>query len=84
MAISSPEAERKPPMTGWLRKLAKKPRRSMPMAVSISPDSSASTSAASTYAALPGVATLVRAAPVIRAMIATGPTASERLVPSMA
>ena len=45
-AMIRPEAVMKPEITGWLRKFARKPSRSRPMAVSIRPDSSASTIAA--------------------------------------
>ena len=37
-AISRPEAEMKPEITGWLKKLARKPSRSSPMSNSIAPD----------------------------------------------
>ena len=37
-AINRPEAEIKPEITGWLKKLAKKPRRSTPISSSIAPD----------------------------------------------
>jgi hypothetical protein len=83
-AIRIPEADRKPAITGWLRKLVKNPRRSRPMATSISPESNDSTRAACRYSGVPGVATPERAAPVISAMMATGPTARVRLVPSRA
>ena len=41
-AISSAEAVMKPEITGWLRKWARKPRRSRPIATSIAPDRKAS------------------------------------------
>ena len=46
VAIKSPEAVMKPAITGWLRKLAMKPSRRRPRAISMIPDSSASVSAA--------------------------------------
>ena len=45
-AISSPDAVMKPEITGWLRKLATKPSRNRPMAISITPEISASSIAA--------------------------------------
>ena len=40
-AINKPEAEMKPEMTGWLKKLAKKPKRSKPMSNNMPPDKNA-------------------------------------------
>ena len=45
-AMMIAEAEMKPEITGWLRKFARKPRRSTPSTSNISPDSNASTRAA--------------------------------------
>ena len=41
-AISKPEAEIKPEITGWLKKFARKPRRNKPMSSSMPPDKKAS------------------------------------------
>ena len=41
-AMSKPEAEIKPEITGWLKKFARKPRRNKPMSRSMPPDKNAS------------------------------------------
>ena len=46
VAMMIPDAVMNPEITGWLRKLARKPSFSAPIAVSISPDSNASAIAA--------------------------------------
>ena len=74
----------KPEITGWLRKLARKPRRSRPMAHSIRPDSRASAIAADQYSGEPATACSPMAVAVISETTATGPTASTRLVPNRA
>lgn len=84
IAIKIPEAVTNPEITGWLRKLTKKPSRSTPIAIRISPESAASTSAAPIYSGLPGAAKLLSAEAVISAATATGPTAKLALVPKMA
>ena len=40
-AISKPDAEMKPEMTGWLKKFAKKPRRNNPISSNMPPDKNA-------------------------------------------
>ena len=40
-AISKPDAEMKPEITGWLKKFAKKPRRSKPIKSNMPPDKNA-------------------------------------------
>lgn len=84
-AMRMPAAVMKPEITGWDRKLARKPRRSTPISVSMPPDSSASTPAAASWSAGPPCAA---AWPIAEAVIsdttATGPTASVRLVPNRA
>ena len=40
-AISKPEAEIKPEITGWLKKFAKKPSRNKPMMSNMPPDKNA-------------------------------------------
>ena len=52
VAIRMPLAVMKPAITGWLRKLAMKPRRNSPIASSIAPDSPASVRAAAEAAGL--------------------------------
>ena len=79
-----PEALIKPDTTGWLRKLAMKPRRSMAIAASSTPDSSARSMAAPTYSGLPAGNNGARLAAVISDTTATGPTASVRLEPNRA
>ena len=82
--ISSADAVMKPEITGWLRKLARKPSRSRPMASSITPDMKASVRAAAQYAGVPAAASWPMAAAVISDVTAAGPTASARLVPNTA
>ncbi len=77
-----PDALMKPEITGWLRKFARKPRRSTAMSSSTAPESSASNMAAAAYSALPGANSGPRAAAVISETTATGPTARVRLVPN--
>ena len=84
IAISMPEAVINPEITGWLKKLTKKPSRSTPMAINIRPESAANTNAAPMYSGLPGEAKLLSAEAVISAATATGPTAKLALVPKMA
>ena len=75
----------KPAITGWDRKLARKPSRSTPSSSRITPDRKASVIAAAMYS---GDARLPRSCPTAAAVIsdttATGPTASARLVPKIA
>ena len=52
-AIWMPEAVMKPEMTGWLRKFARNPSRSSPMATSSSPEIMASAMAAPRYSGVP-------------------------------
>ena len=73
-----------PETTGWLRKFARNPSRSSPMATSISPETSARAMAAPRYSGLPWAASGAMAAAVIRLATATGPTASVRDVPKTA
>ncbi len=77
-----PEALMKPEITGWLRKFARKPRRSTAMSSSTAPESSASSMAAPAYSALLGANNGPKAAAVISDTTATGPTARVRLVPN--
>lgn len=72
----------KPEITGWLRKLARKPRRSSAISSRKAPDSAASNSAAPMYSALPTGYQGAIAVAVISDTTATGPTASVRLVPN--
>src|SRR5690554_3106778 len=81
-AMRMAEAVTKPEITGWLRKFAIKPRRNRPIRHRISPETKASVTAAVTYSVVPGVARLLVAAAIIRAMMAAGPTESVRLVPN--
>ena len=74
----------KPEMTGWLRKFARNPSRSRPMASSSSPEMTASAMVAPRYSGVPWVATCAAAAAVMRLATATGPTASAREVPKIA
>ena len=74
----------KPEMTGWLRKFARNPSRSSPMASSRSPETRASAMAAPRYSGVPWAASCATAAAVIRLATATGPTASVREVPKIA
>ena len=74
----------KPETTGWLRKFARNPSRSSPMATSIRPETSASAMAAPRYSGVPWAASGLMAAAVIRLATATGPTASVRDVPKTA
>ena len=83
-AIRMPEAEMKPAITGWLRKFARNPSLSTPSAISISPDSSASATAAAAYSGVPTAATPPTAEAVISDTTATGPTASALEVPKIA
>ena len=83
-AIWMPEAVMKPEMTGWLRKLARKPSRRSPMASSSNPEMAASATVAPRYSGVPWAATAPAAAAVIRLATATGPTASVREVPKTA
>ena len=73
-----------PETTGWLRKFARNPSRSNPIAISISPETRASAMAAPRYSGVPWAASGVMAAAVMRLATATGPTASVREVPKMA
>ncbi len=73
-----------PETTGWLRKFARNPSRSSPMATSISPETSASAMAAPRYSGVPWDASGLMAAAVIRLATATGPTARVREVPKTA
>jgi hypothetical protein len=84
VAMMMPDAVIKPEITGCDKRLARKPSRSTPINSNISPDRSASTSAAAMNSALPGAAMLLAAVSVISEMTATGPTASARLVPNRA
>ena len=77
-----PEAVKKPEMTGWLKKLLKKPIFNRPMTTSIPPEISESIKAACKYVSVPVAATDDSAAPVIKAIMATGPTARVLLVPN--
>ncbi len=83
-AISKPEAEMKPEMTGWLRKLARKPRRNTPMSNNKAPERKASVIATAQYSGVPATACWPMAAAVMSETTATGPTASTRLVPNTA
>ena len=83
-AISSDEAVTKPDTTGWLRKLARNPRRSAPISTSIRPDRKASVSAACSRSAGSTRPRLPTAAAVISDMMATGPTDSAWLLPNSA
>ena len=74
----------KPATTGWLRKFARKPSRSSPIASSRSPETSASAMAAPRYSGDPWAASGATAAAVMRLTTATGPTASVRDVPKIA
>jgi hypothetical protein len=74
----------KPLITGWLRKLARKPIRSRPSTNSSTPDSSASQMASCRYSAEPMVAKGPSRATVISAVTATGPTDMLMLVPNRA
>ena len=49
-AINKPDAEMNPEMTGWLKKLAKKPKRSKPMINNMPPDKNAKVMATCQYA----------------------------------
>ena len=55
-AIWRPEAVMNPETTGWLRKFARNPSRSSPMATSIRPETSASAMAAPRYSGVPWAA----------------------------
>ena len=83
-AIWTAAAVMKPEMTGWLRKFARNPSRSAPMAISMSPATMASAMAAPRYSGVPWAATCPAAAAVMRLATATGPTASAREVPKIA
>ncbi len=83
-AISNPEALIKPEITGWLRKLAKKPKRNTAISSKITPDSAASSMAAPIYSADSAANIGPKAAAVINETTATGPTASVRLEPKIA
>ena len=83
-AISNPDAEIKPEMTGWLRKLARKPKRNRPMVRSMPPDKNAKVIAICQYAWVPAAACSPTAAAVIRETTATGPTANTLLLPKTA
>ena len=83
-AICTAAAVMNPETTGWLRKLARKPSRSKPMAIIRIPVSSAMATAAPMCSGVPAAATCAAAAPVIRLATATGPTASAREVPKTA
>ena len=72
----------KPEITGWLRKLARKPNRSVAISSRTTPDSSASNIAAPRYSALPATNSGPSAAAVISETTATGPTDSVRLLPN--
>ena len=82
--MTMPEAVINPEITGWLRKLARKPSRITPMTVSIRPDITASNTAPATYSGVPASASGARAAAVINEATATGPTDRVRLVPNTA
>ena len=84
VAMISPDAVMNPETTGCDRRFARKPSLRTPMSASISPESSARTSAAATNSGLPGGATALAAVSVISEMTATGPTARARLVPNSA
>ncbi len=73
-----------PETTGWLRKFARNPSLSSPMAISMSPDTRASAMAAPRYSGVPWDASGLMAAAVIRLATATGPTARVREVPKTA
>ncbi len=83
-AICTAAAVMNPETTGWLRKFARKPRRSSPMAIISRPVSSARATTAPRCSGVPWVATWAAAAPVIRHPTASGPTASAREVPKTA
>ena len=83
-AIWRPDAVMNPEMTGWLRKFARNPSRSSPMASSSSPETRASAMAAPRYSGVPWDASGLTAAAVMRLATATGPTASVREVPKTA
>ena len=68
-------------MTGWLKKLAKKPSRAAPITSMMAPLSRASIKAASVYATLPCAATAPTLAAVMREVTAAGPTAKVPLLP---
>ena len=74
----------KPLITGREKKLARKPMRSRPHASSTTPVSSASCAASTMYRPEPGAASGPRAAAVISAMIAIGPTDCVMLEPNSA
>ena len=74
----------KPEITGWLRKLARKPRRNSPISSRISPDRKARVMATAPAAGVPAAACSPTAAAVMSDTTATGPTASTRLVPNRA
>ncbi len=83
-AIWMPDAVMNPETTGWLRKFARNPSRSRPMASSSRPETSASAMAAPKYSGDPCAASGATAAAVMRLTTATGPTARVREVPKIA
>ena len=72
-----------PDITGWLRKLARNPKRAKPIAIRIRPEMSASTIAAPRYSGVPRAINSPIAEAVIRDVTATGPTASVIEVPKI-
>ncbi len=79
-----PEAVMKPAITGWLRKLARKPSFKTPISISMRPEMKASVIAATTICPGSLMPRLAIAAAVIKETTATGPTAKARLVPKTA
>ena len=79
-----PDAVMKPAITGWDRKLARKPSLKTPRSNKNTPERKARVKAATIYSGDPGEAILPMAAAVINETTATGPTANARLVPKMA
>jgi len=73
-----------PERTGVLRKFTRNPTRATPITTCTTPTSSANSSASATYSAVPWGASAPTLVAVIRDTIATGPTASVRLVPKTA
>ena len=83
-AINRAEAVMNPEMTGWLRKLAKKPKRNKPMTSNMAPDRNAKVMATPQYEGEPTTARSPTAVAVMSDTTATGPTANTRLVPKIA
>ncbi|WSG10753.1 hypothetical protein OIE53_13650 [Micromonospora sp. NBC_01739] len=83
-AMTIAAAEVNPDSTGWDMKLTSTPSRSTPSSSWMAPTSRASSAARAAYRAGSPSARGASAAPVIRAVMATGPTAREPEVPSRA